>query len=455
MAKIMLCVHQFFPRFFSGTEALTLAVAEELKKRGHAVVIFTAEPQLPGDEKPESIKQGFREIERHHQPTLREDTWEGLPVWRLFVPEPTDPLERLDRESNEYPLVGLYEELISHEQPNIVHVFHLMRITMTFVETVHRHKIPVYFTTTDFWVLCPKFQMIRYDDLLCTAPDSIHCFLCSNKTYIQKLNRPGLKFRLAMRFPRLAAFANKGARTCQKILDERIKRHQRLMGLFDGVFWSSAFMRDLFHQNGLRCRDERILSFPVPDRAKALFELSAPDVGNQLRVAFIGTFIETKGPQVLLRAIKKIEKTVSLHVSLWGRKVFPEFFAELKHISRGDPRIHFRGTFPQERFVDVLKETDVVVIPSLWYENTPLTALSALAAKRVLVASNLGGMANLIDHGKNGYLFPPGDADALGEILTLLAQNKRLISRTVAQISPPSRVFQYVDEIESVYFPQK
>jgi hypothetical protein len=50
--KIFLCLHQFFPRFYTGTETLTLEVAEELERRGYKAIIITAEPFLPGDKLP-------------------------------------------------------------------------------------------------------------------------------------------------------------------------------------------------------------------------------------------------------------------------------------------------------------------------------------------------------------------------------------------------------------------
>ena len=178
MAIILLCVHQFFPRFFTGTEALTLTVAEELNRRGHQIVIFTVEPYLPGDDIPEFIEEGWREVKNRSRPLLRKDIYEDLTVWRLFVPEPANALERLARESNECHLTDFYEKIIHQERPDVVHIFHLMRLTGTFVEIVKKHHIPIFFTATDFWLLCPIYQLIRHDDQLCTQPDPIQCFRC-------------------------------------------------------------------------------------------------------------------------------------------------------------------------------------------------------------------------------------------------------------------------------------
>ena len=99
----------------------------------------------------------------------------------------------------------------------------------------------------------------------------------------------------------------------------------------------------------------------------------------------------------------------------------------------------------------MLKDIDVLVIPSLWYENTPLTALSALAARRPLIVSDLGGLSSLVVNGKNGYVFPPGDALALSQILLRLAQNKNELLEAVSNINPPRRVVDYVEELIRCY----
>jgi glycosyltransferase involved in cell wall biosynthesis len=91
------------------------------------------------------------------------------------------------------------------------------------------------------------------------------------------------------------------------------------------------------------------------------------------------------------------------------------------------------------------------VIPSLWYENTPLVALSSLAARRVIIVSNLGGLISLVENGRNGYIFPPGDASTLSRILLRLAQNKSKLSDVVKNINPPHRVVDYVEELIPFY----
>jgi glycosyltransferase involved in cell wall biosynthesis len=60
---------------------------------------------------------------------------------------------------------------------------------------------------------------------------------------------------------------------------------------------------------------------------------------------------------------------------------------------------------------------DVLVVPATWYENTPLVMLEAMQAGVPVIASDLGGMSELIDEGRNGFLFEAGDVGALAALL--------------------------------------
>ena len=79
--------------------------------------------------------------------------------------------------------------------------------------------------------------------------------------------------------------------------------------------------------------------------------------------------------------------------------------------------VRFMGTFPPEKMRDVLDEIDVLVIPSRWYENSPLVLLNALASHTPVIVSDVAGMTEFVRDGVNGYAFARGDAAALAQVL--------------------------------------
>jgi glycosyltransferase involved in cell wall biosynthesis len=87
----------------------------------------------------------------------------------------------------------------------------------------------------------------------------------------------------------------------------------------------------------------------------------------------------------------------------------------------------------------------------VWYENSPNVILEAFAHHTPVVASDLGGMAELVRDGENGLLFAPGDADSLARQLRRLLDDPHLLSALRAGIGPVKSVAQEMDELEGVY----
>jgi glycosyltransferase involved in cell wall biosynthesis len=98
-----------------------------------------------------------------------------------------------------------------------------------------------------------------------------------------------------------------------------------------------------------------------------------------------------------------------------------------------------------------LQNLDVLVVPSRWYENTPLVIQSALATKTPLVGTDLGGLSELIHEGENGLLFPLNDAGALRKQLLRLLEDREFLHQLRDNIKPERTVADMVDDIESIY----
>jgi glycosyltransferase involved in cell wall biosynthesis len=66
------------------------------------------------------------------------------------------------------------------------------------------------------------------------------------------------------------------------------------------------------------------------------------------------------------------------------------------------------------------REATFLVVPSRWFEGCPLVILEAMAAGIPVIASNIGGLPELVEHGVTGLLFEPGNAEELAEAMRLL-----------------------------------
>jgi glycosyltransferase involved in cell wall biosynthesis len=84
--------------------------------------------------------------------------------------------------------------------------------------------------------------------------------------------------------------------------------------------------------------------------------------------------------------------------------------------------VEFLGYVPYEKLPDVFAETSICVFPSIW-ENFPNTCLESMAAARAVVGSSAGGMADMIDSGRNGLLTPPERPRRLEHAILSLLEN--------------------------------
>jgi glycosyltransferase involved in cell wall biosynthesis len=100
--------------------------------------------------------------------------------------------------------------------------------------------------------------------------------------------------------------------------------------------------------------------------------------------------------------------------------VFPAYADDLERRAAGDGRIRFHGGFAEGAQERVLAGLDALVLPSLWWENSPISVLEALAAGLAVVASRTGGAPEIVPDGA-GVLVEPGDAMELSRALEGLA----------------------------------
>jgi glycosyltransferase involved in cell wall biosynthesis len=162
--------------------------------------------------------------------------------------------------------------------------------------------------------------------------------------------------------------------------------------------------------------------------ARPSSERRLPRAGGPLRAAFIGTPIWHKGVHVILEALRQLQPD-SLELTIFGDlDVAPDYVADLRRRADGLP-VRFAGAFDDAQRPDVMSGIDVLVVPSLWLENSPLVIHEAFMAGIPVVASRIGGIVDLITDGLNGLLTQPGSATELAAALRRCATDGDLLKQ--------------------------
>ncbi len=141
---------------------------------------------------------------------------------------------------------------------------------------------------------------------------------------------------------------------------------------------------------------------------------------------FIGRLVSYKGLNILIEAMSKIHK--SFHVVIVGKGPELESLKTKVESQKDSNRIHFLGRVEENLMLHYLHASEFLVLPSInQSENLGIVQLEAFAMKKAVIVSHLeSGASSLIEHGKSGFLVPPGDAIALAEKMTLLFEDPNM-----------------------------
>lgn len=142
-------------------------------------------------------------------------------------------------------------------------------------------------------------------------------------------------------------------------------------------------------------------------------------------ILYTGWLNESKGVHVLIESFKKLKyDNVRLHIV--GRGYYEE---RLRVIAGPDSRIIFHGFVSPEQLDELYYQSNIAVIPSLFYENAPSVILDGFKTGVPVIGSNIGGIPEIIEDGYNGRLFEAGNSDELKNVLESLINNPSELKR--------------------------
>jgi glycosyltransferase involved in cell wall biosynthesis len=444
--KFLFTVHQFFPEFSAGTEVLTLSVAQELRSRGHEVRILTGHPSLLPVSKPDCFDNYV---------------FDGLPVYRFhhtYTPTPTEPSSVALGYDNQ-AAADYFDHILGDYSPDVVHFFHLNRLGTKLIERAVQAGIPAFMSPTDFWLVCTTATLLLENGTTCSGP-SAHAGNCvKHFAATAKAGRGSLAGKIISILPVawLDTLAHMTERnqlpTYPRSLEvgamaQRLGTNVRRLNTLTKIVVPTEVMRSALEQSGVAPERIAKLAYGVAGIDRSPRDYLA-DPGRPLNIGFIGSMIKHKGVHILLDAFRQIPAGQA-RLTLYGDpQDSPEYSAPLIHSAKSLPAVEFKGTFPNAEISAVLASFDVLVVPSLWHENTPLVIHSALAAGCPVVASDVPGIAELIEHRRNGLLFTPGAAPALAAHLRELIDQRDTLQALSDQCQPVQTMAGYVDAMLS------
>lgn len=269
-------------------------------------------------------------------------------------------------------------DMVRRYRPDLAHLHNIYhQLTPSIIPALKREGIPVVLTLHDFKLVCPAYVLRTRRGRTCTA--------CVDGGFYHALtsNCQESWFRGAL----LALEAG----------------FHRLRGSYEQVdrfIAPSRFMADMAAR---RVNPEKITLLPNAIETRELLPAAENEAADQGYALYLGRLSHEKGVPTLLQAHQGLD-------------------LPLKIVGTGPEEAGLRARYPDaeylgfcsgERLYSLIRHSAFVVVPSEWHENCPMVVLEAMALGRPVLASNMGGMPELVQHGVTGLLFESGNVEQL------------------------------------------
>lgn len=422
---ILYVVHGFPPDSWAGTEVYTLNLAREMRRRGHRVTVMTRVDPGPNG------KADF---------AVTEKQFAGLRVLEVNNGLDHSGIEGSYRDSR---AEGLLRRLLEDEPFDVVHFQHLIHASIGMVDVAKRAGVATVIHCHDYWPLCARVQMIRPDGVRCEREMGLGCHACVKNERLDAIEKWEARTQavgpLLDVAARVATHSFFGKRTNERAksysaMRERGPAIRAAFAANDLALVPSRFLRDRLLASGA-FDPEHLVYSPNGvhvDAGAGVDECADPT--RRLRIGYVGTLAWYKGVDVLLRAVARMSES-RVRLSIFGdfRPESDAYHASMKEIAM--PNVQFCGAFDNARLADIHANLDVLVVPSIWFENAPVTIHEAFASGTPVVVSDIGGMAECVENGGGGLQFATGNPEALAQCLERFVSEPGL-SKELAMNAP-------------------
>lgn len=364
--KIGIVTNLYPPYVRGGAEHVVVRTVEELIEKNHDIIVISTGPKAEYKKMQVDDRQSEK-IYRFYPRNLyflMDDHKHAWPVRFLWHMHDAFTMSSVFRVS----------KILNEETPDVVITHNLKGIGLGIPRCIQKKKIPHIHVVHDLQLIYP-----------------------SGLLFAGKENKPTIFKPLYKMYQAVCRFK---------------------FGRPDVVIFPSNFLKEEYLKHGFFKKSKVVvLPNPAPD-----FEPEEKDYSNEsdtLRLLFVGQLETHKGIQFLLETFSKFNQKSQLIIA--GEGKYTDLVLER---ASKDRRITHLGYIAIEQLINCFGVADALVVPSLCYENSPTVIYESFQAGVPVIASDIGGVGELVNHGKNGFLFKPGDQADFLRVLRKMVEEK-------------------------------
>ena len=418
--RVLHAIHDFLPRHRAGSEIYACELARQQRKK-HDVFVLAAE---------------YDPATAHG--TLRWREYDGLTVielvnnWEFRRFEDTYSSERLNAQ---------LRHVLDATAPDVLHVHNLLNLSFDLPRLAKARGAAAVATLHDYTLVCASGgQRVHVSDAhICATIEAERCARCFKESPFSRQMAVGriargalgrtvgraakLVYRLAPRLAGAAAGAFDGHEVGAADIRRRLAYARHVFETIDLFVAPSVSIHDEFVRLGAPADRLHVSDYGFAPILAAPRRTRVP--GEALRVGFVGSLVWHKGAHVLVDAARGLGASCEVHIH-GDVNVSPEYVARLRTAAVG-ARVTFHDGFAHDRAAEIYRSLDVLVVPSLWPENSPLVIHEAFMHGLPVVGARMGGVPELVTHGVNGLLYDAFSPGALRSCLDQLVNDRELV----------------------------
>lgn len=425
--RVLHAIHDFLPRHRAGSEIYAFELAREQSKR-HDVFVLAAEYDP-------STAHG----------TLRWREHEGLTVvelvnnWEFRSFEDSYASERI---------AAQLRHVLDATAPDVLHLHNLLNLSFELPRLAKERGMAVVSTLHDYTLVCASGgQRVHVSEAhVCETIDPERCARCFKESALSRqmaagsitrgvagamVGRVGLALRRILPVLADSAARSLDGHTVEAAdIRRRLAYARHVLETIDLFVAPSASIGHEFVRLGAPPERMHVSDYGfVPMRSEPRPRRHGLE---PLRIGFVGTLVWHKGAHVLIDAARLLTGAFEVHIH-GDTNVFPDYTTGLRNAA-GGMAVTFHGGFDHDRAGEVYRDLDVLVVPSLWSENSPLVIHEAFMHRVPVVAARMGGVPGLVQHGVSGLLYDPLSSESLRQCLQQLGDDRDHLAALAAAV---------------------
>jgi glycosyltransferase involved in cell wall biosynthesis len=360
--RVLICSSFFPPHYLGGAELIAYKQAKILQQMGHDVRVFSG--RLGG--------HWFRTHRVTHERG-------ALQITRVSLS--AQDISGTSWDFNNPDIRREFCRTLNDFTPDVVHFHNIVGLSIGMIDECYRRRIPTVMTLHDYWGICFKNTLLKNNGNICKQGGLV-CLDCREM--------------LAGRSP----------------LPSPVRNAHFLLALrqVDRLITPSRYVAAQYAVNGIS--NDKITV--IQNGIDAENFTSGQRSTAELTLGFIGHLGKHKGLDVLLHALSLMDAS-QVRLLVVGTGEDAEWFQTFCHERGLDPYVTFVGHVENRWIATIYQQIDVLVVPSIWPENSPVTITEAMASGIPVIASDVGGISELVEDGVTGYLIPLRDSRAIAE----------------------------------------